>query len=186
MNYANQFNEMIDTYTRAQQHIWNDWFDMMQGLQKRSIGTDVWQQPIEAWTECTKRMIETQTQGLVDVQTAWIRQGLDESNPWNQLPAFFVDWTRQSQQIAESSAAVGKQMVEYWIEAGGRFGDVEAFQPLNGTWQEAMNAWRESVNKLLQIQVDAFGQTEKLATDVEKVSNKASKETAKPVAERAA
>ena len=186
MNYAEQFNDMVDTYTRAQQNIWKDWLGMMPGLQKRSISASVWQQPIEAWSDFTKRMIETQTQELIDAQMAWIRQGLDESNPWNQLPTFFADWTRQSQEIAENSVEAGKQMMESWLEASGRFSGVEMFQNWNGSWQEAINAWQESANKLLQIQTDTLKSTGKSTIVSEKSSIKARKEGGKPSDEQAA
>lgn len=125
-NYAKQFNDMADVYIGAQQHIWNDWLDMMQ------------------------------------------------------------NWTRQSQQLAESSAEAGKQMVESWLEAGSRFGSIEILQPWSGTWQEAMTAWQESVDKLLQMQADAFGSGAELSVEDKKPSSKTKKENGKPAEERAA
>ena len=173
MNYVEQVNDMVDTYARAQQHVWNDWFDAMQSLQARSISMDVWQQPIEVWTEWSKRMLETQTKELSDIQTAWIRQ---------------------SQQIAESNAETGRQMMERWIEAAGRFEGIELFQvwnrpwdeTWNGTWQEAINVWQESMGKVFQIQAEALKQVEKPSAASKQTSSKAKKEPGKPGAAQAA
>lgn len=186
MNYATHVGELVDAYVRSQQQLWEDWLSVVQGSQGRPTSAAVWGRPLEAWAEQARSLVESQMKGVMDLQSVWLRRGVQEVNPWSGLPALMTEWAEQNQKLAEQTAGAGRQMLDGWIEAGRRFDVVRVAQAWNGTLQQAIEAWQESLDRYWEAQAILLLPLEEHPPAEKKAAGTKKTEASKPAAERAA
>lgn len=107
MDYAKQVNETLNAYTRTQQRLWEDWLSVMQGFQGKAAQSPAWEQPMQKWAEQVQRIMESQTQHWLDVQSAWVQQGLNGFDMWNGTVQQAVDaWEASLDRLMEAQGAL--------------------------------------------------------------------------------
>ena len=149
MDYAKQMNDMMDTCLRSQQRLWDDWQGVMKSFQSGSTHAI---SPLEIWSAQTRNLVESQVRELVNAQSSWLRSGIYDTGPWTNLPSLVDTWTQQAQKMAEDSAMVNRQLIETCVEVGKCFDALKAAQIWNSTLQQALCAWGESLDRLIEAQ----------------------------------
>ena len=161
-----QTEGMINAYAQTQQRVLDSWVGVMQSFQAYSPDDDKFRElterPLQVWEQQTKRLLDTQLKGILNVQSTWTRYWLGELNPWNRLPTFIDVWARQNQRMAEQQAQTSRQIIDEVIEAGRRVDVNRITDTWDGVLRRSVEAWEESCNKVMEAQLATLQKLEDL------------------------
>lgn len=143
MNWNQQVEEMMKTWTTTQEKTWKDFFDTMQGMGK-SQSTRMWESTLSMGEEMLKNTLKTQSEWLA----AWV----DGLASMEGVPAPAVESARQFQEMAVRWNKTQAELLGNW------FGMMKKFAPARPTdaWAEApqnmVKTWQDTTQSIMDAQ----------------------------------
>ncbi len=146
MDWNQQAEEMIKTWTGAQQKMWESWLNAMQGMGPVASSSDAWHKSVEAWRESVK--------GALEAQVAWTRFWADSVVNSSNSPREVVEWSNQVIDMMKRWTETQTQLSESWFETVKK-SDPSAIARNwnNDEAQKVVHAWQEATQKLIEAQM---------------------------------
>lgn len=143
MDWNQQFEENMKTWTEAQQKAWGGYFEMLQGMGK-SQSQRAWESTLDMGEKMLKDMLNTQNQWLA----SWV-EGLSKISG---MPAAAVDSARQFQEMSAQWNKTQGELLGNW------FSMLKKFTPAGPTtWtdlpQNMFKAWQDSTQNIIDAQM---------------------------------
>jgi len=155
MNWTDQAQAMMSTWTEAQKHIWEGWYDLarkapgMAGMPNVSDPLSWLKQGMGAWTKgsgdtgqwAASNIFGTQAtmmRSLELLTKAWqsVAPNLEAGKPWQpDLQSFLDQWTKQLTGLPERTMGAGKNVTDLWTS-------------FLGEWGTALKPWLSSFSQM--------------------------------------
>jgi len=146
MEWTQQFDDMMKSWTDAQQKAWGDFFDTMQGA-GQSPGTKLWLQTLAVGEEMLKNTLRAQA----DFLTAWV----DNLGTVPNMPAAALESAKQFQEMAARWSKTQEQLFENWF---GMVRKLVTSLPAEPAWADApqsmFKAWQASTQSIMEAQAE--------------------------------
>jgi hypothetical protein len=146
MEWTQQFEGMMKSWTDAQQKAWNGFFETVQGA-GQSPSTKLWLQTLAVGEEMLKNTLKAQ----VDLLAAWVENLGTVPN----VPAAALESAKQFQEMAGRWSMTQEQLFDNW------FGMVRKLVPsLPGetAWTDApqttFKAWQATTQSIMEAQAE--------------------------------
>lgn len=144
MDWTMQAEEMITTWTRVQQKMWESWLNAMQVAAPHSPET--WEQALELWSNSVREALQA--------QVAWIQFWVTSVMTGSSSPKEVAGWFEHVLDMTQRWADTQTQLSEYWFDT------MKKSHPstLSRAWdmeeaQHVMHSWQEASQKLLEAQL---------------------------------
>lgn len=144
MNWTDQAQAMMNTWTEAQKHIWEGWYDLARnapglgGMPNVSDPLSWLKQGMGAWTKGSGDTSQwaagnifgsqaTMMRSLELLTKAWqtVAPNLEAGKPWQpDLQRFLDQWTKQMTVLPERAMGAGKNVTDLWSSFLGEWGTV--------------------------------------------------------------
>jgi hypothetical protein len=145
MDWTKQTEELIKTWTDAQQKMWDSWLGAMrsQGGGASQVA-GAWEKSVEAWRQAVDRALAA--------QVTWTRMWADQTTTSTHIPEEMAGWSRQVVDVMQRWTETQKSLWERWFEM------LKNTSPstLASTWaneaQKVSQAWEEAAKQSLEAQ----------------------------------
>ena len=144
MNWTDQAQAMMKTWTEAQKQIWEGWYDLarnapgMAGMPNVSDPLSWLKQGMEAWTKGSGDTSQWTASNIFGSQATMMRSlelltkawqtvvpNLEAGTPWQpDLQKFLNQWTKEVTAIPERTMGAGKDVTDLWKSFLGEWGTV--------------------------------------------------------------
>jgi class III poly(R)-hydroxyalkanoic acid synthase PhaE subunit len=144
MNWTEQTESMMKTWTEAQKQIWEGWYDIarnapgMTGIPNMADPLGWLKQGIQAWTKESGDTSQWVAGNIFGTEAAMMRSlelltkawktvvpNLEAGKPWQpDLQKFLNQWTQQLTGLPERTMGAGKDVTELWKSFLGEWGTV--------------------------------------------------------------
>lgn len=155
MNWTDQAQAMMNTWTEAQKHIWEGWYDLarkapgMGGMPNVADPMAWLKQGVGAWTResgdtsqwAASNIFGTQAtmmRSLELLTKAWqtVAPNLETGKAWQpDLQRFLDQWTKQMVSFPERTMGAGKDVTDLWTS-------------FLGEWGTALKPWMSSLSQM--------------------------------------
>src|SRR3712207_3255458 len=143
MDWTKQTEELITSWTEAQQKMWDGWLGVMQASTAHAQTAGSWSKSIESWNAAVERALAAQ----VD----WTRTWADQVAAGTTTPKEMVDWSRHLMDVMQRWTETQKTLWEHWFETL-----KQANPSIAGTWPnqapQVIEAWQAAAQKALEAQ----------------------------------
>ena len=145
MNWNQQVEDMMKTWTDTQEKVWNDFFNSVQGMSK-SQSARMWESTLGVGEDMLTNMFKMQSEWLA----AWVN-GLAGMEG---VPAQAVESARQFQEMATRWNKTQADLLKNW------FGMLKKFAPTRPTdaWtempQNMFKSWQDTTESIMDAQVN--------------------------------
>ena len=143
MDWTKQTEEMIKTWSDAQQKMWDSWRGAMQ-VGEGSRVAEGWEQAIAAWKAAVERALQAQ----VD----WTQRWADSVASGTNTPKEMVDWSRQVVEVTQRWTESQKSLWGRYFETLQRANPSAVSASLSDEAQKVNQAWQEAVQRSLDAQ----------------------------------
>ena len=143
MDWNQQFEEYMKTWTENQQKAWDSYFETMQGLGKS--------QSQRAW-ESTLSMGEKMLKDMLTSQNQWLASWVEGLSTMSGVPAQMVDSARQFQELSSQWNKTQTELIGNWFSMLKKFAPTS---PVPG-WDMSQNmfkAWQDSTQSIFDAQM---------------------------------
>jgi hypothetical protein len=143
MNWNQQVEDMMKTWTATQEKVWNDFFNTMQGMGK-SQSTRMWESTLTVGEDMLKNMLKTQSE--------WMAAWVDGLGGMEGVPAQVVESARQFQEMAARWNKTQAELLSNW------FGMLKKFAPArpSDAWtdmpQNMFKSWQDTTQSIMDAQ----------------------------------
>ena len=144
MNWTDQAQAMMNTWTEAQKQVWEGWYDLarnapgMTGMPNVSDPLSWLKQGMGAWTKGSGDTSQWTASNIFGNQAnmmrslelltkAWqtVAPNLEAGRPWQpDLQGFLGQWTKQFTAVPERTMGAGKNVTDLWTSFLGEWGSV--------------------------------------------------------------
>ncbi len=145
-DWNRQAEDMIKTWTGAQQKMWESWLSAMQGMSPAASSQEAWEKSVEVWSESVQNALEA--------QVAWTKFWADSMTTGTNTPKEVTDWSNQVLDMMKRWTETQKQLSESWFDS------VKKADPtsMTTTWsneeaQRVVQSWQEAAQKILEAQM---------------------------------
>lgn len=145
-DWNKQAEEMIKTWTGAQQKMWEGWLGAMQGMGPNTKAGDTWEKSVQVWSDSVKSALEA--------QVAWTKFWADSMTAGSSTPKEVTEWSNQVLDMMKRWTETQTQLSESWFET------MKKSDPatLTKTWnneeaQKVVHTWQEAAQKILEAQM---------------------------------
>lgn len=164
MDWTKQANEMLKTWTGAQQKVWETWASSMQ-LMAAPQSPEAWQKTVETWRGTVRQALESQVEltrlwaegvaaSAVSMPSAPQIPGMP-AMPTGAPSAAMVEWTRQMLEMTRSWTETQVRFSENWFELLKKAEPASMAQSWDaGQAQKIMATWQEAAQKALEAQTE--------------------------------
>lgn len=146
MEWTQQFDDMMKSWTDAQQKAWNSFFDTVQGA-GQSPSTKLWLQTLAVGEEMMKNSLKAQA----DFLAAWIESLGTVPN----VPAAALESAKQFQEMAGRWSKTQEQLFENWF---GMLRKIAPLPPGETAWADApqsmFKAWQATTQSIMEAQAE--------------------------------
>jgi hypothetical protein len=145
MDWTKQADEMIKTWTGAQQKMWESWFELMQSVGTPQSATGIWEKTVDAWRDTVTKALES--------QVAWTRLWAESVTANAGSSKEVADWAKQVLELTSTWTESQTKLSESWFEM------MKKADPtlVAGSWdgeqaKKMMSAWQETAQKAMDAQ----------------------------------
>lgn len=146
MDWAEQTEEMMKTWTETQKNMWDNWLEMVQQGTGQTQAAELWQKTIETWENTVKSSLDTQME--------WINTWAEKLNQTEGVSDEMTEWTKQAQNMSKRWNETQQQLWQSWFDMVKKADPVK----MAGAWgeesQKAFKAWQESAQKAMDSQME--------------------------------
>lgn len=137
---ALQANEVLDTYTRTQNQLWNQWLESVRQLEAITPLAMGWE------PSRSLQLLNGQMQSAIDTNKAWAQVWIEGLDHGNGLAIAMVTWNHQ---LVERHTEVRKELLDTWLSV------LRTFDPFHGMGQiptrQSVEALQDAINKTMAI-----------------------------------
>jgi hypothetical protein len=148
MDWTKQAEEMAQTWTEAQQKMWDNWLKTVQGF-GQSPAAEMWAKTIDTWEEMIKNGLETQAE--------WSRLWAENFNKVG-APKEMNEWAQQTQEMMKQWSEAQKQLWDNWFSIAKKVNPAGSTEGWSKESQKIYQTWQESMQKLMATQNEWFRQ----------------------------
>lgn len=153
MNWQNQSQEFIRSWTEAQGKIWDTWQSSFQSRAQALPPNEMWTQAVETW----ERAIDNAWNAQAHMLEMW-RSGTDKMTD---VPDEVKDQTKQVQEMMESWSRMQRKLWDNWV-TGLKNADAkkmgEAWQAYGSEFTQAMQDHMEQVLSAQKELIERFAE----------------------------
>lgn len=161
MDWTKQVDEMVKTWTGAQQKMWENWIEAMQMMSSPQSAGNVWEKTVDAWRETVKKALES--------QVSWTKLWAENMTANPNTPKEMGDWAKQVLDMTQAWTDAQAQMSDNWFEVMkkadpmtvAKLWDQDQAKKMLQAWQDAsqkaMEAQREWARMVTTMQPKAEG-----------------------------
>lgn len=142
MNWLKQSEDVVKTWTDAQQNIWQSWMSLMQ-TPSMSVPA-MWGKMLDAWQKSVDEALSAQDKSF----QLWMAQAKDVENTPEQLQA----WLTQGEEMTAQWQATQKQLWGTWFDLIRKADINMTAMPMQAQAQKAFQTWQESADKMMNAQ----------------------------------
>lgn len=142
-DWLNQTEELMRTWTKAQQSMWETWRGAMSGVTSQPSG-EAWDQAVGAWKEVMQRSLSAQA----DFVKFW-------SESLTTVPLAPKQMQDMSTLIADTAKRwtdTQSQIWTSWLDAVAKADTAAMAQSWDENTRKAFDTWRETVNGAIEVQ----------------------------------
>jgi len=143
MDWTKQTEEMIKTWSDAQQKMWESWRGAMQGSESSRV-TEGWEQAIAAWRTSVERALQAQVE--------WTQRWADTIASGANTPKEVADWSRQVLDVTQRWTEAQKSLWARYFETMERASPSAMSTTLSDEAQKVSQAWQEAIQKSVEAQ----------------------------------
>lgn len=144
MDWNQQFEENMKTWTESQQKVWDSYFETMQGLGKT--------QSQRAW-ESTLSMGEKMLKDMLNSQNQWLASWVDGLSSMSGVPAQMVDSARQYQELSAQWNKTQAELISNWFSMLKKFAPTTPAPAWADMSQNMFKAWQDSTQSIFDAQM---------------------------------
>lgn len=146
VEWTKQAEDMIKTWTGAQQKMWESWVSAVQGIGTPSAGAS-WEKTIDTWQESVK--------GALDAQITWTKFWAESVAASAGSSQQMTDWSKQILEMAEKWTSTQDQLWSNWFDTMKKSDPVNMSKNWNPEeMQKMMQVWQESAQKAMEAQME--------------------------------
>ena len=146
MDWTKQTDEMLKAWMGTQKKMWDSWLETIQKGAPQSQAGEIWEKTVETWAETVKKSLEAQRE--------WIKMWAENVPSGAGQVKEVAEWAQQAREMNNRWIEVQQQLWASW------FALIKKSEPnkMAGSWdtegQKMVQAWRESVEKIMEAQHD--------------------------------
>lgn len=145
MNWTEQAEEMVKTWTDTQQKIWDSWMENMEKFSKPSQADEFWKKTVESW--------EGAVQNTLEAQSEWTRMWVESLEDTSGVPKETVEWAKQAQAMNKNWNEAQHQLWQSWFEMVKKIDPAKMDQSWDKEARKIFETWQESAQKLMEAQL---------------------------------
>lgn len=144
MDWTQQIEDMMKTWTATQQKVWDSFFDSVQNLGK-SQSTRVWESTLSVGKDMWKNIFKTQSDWLA----AWV-EGLASMEG---VPPQAVESARQFQEMTARWNSTQVELVENWFNMLKKNVPSQPTDAWTETPQNMFKTWQDTTQSIIDAQI---------------------------------
>jgi len=146
MDWTKQAEEMLKTWTSAQQSMWDSWVKTMQGLGTTNVG-ETWEKSVETWRDSVKRALEA--------QTTWTQFWTDSITSGPGATKQASEWSKQLLDITKRWTDTQSQLWDSLFETIKKTDPTKVSQSWNTEeLQKIVQTWQDAAQKAMEAQME--------------------------------
>ncbi len=146
MDWTDQAEEIIKSWTGAQRNMWEGWLNAMQNLSTTPQSPEAWEQTVEHW----KNTVHT----ALNTQVSWTRFWAGSVRDRTNVPPPVADWSQQVLDMMERWTDTQKSLSERWFETMKHSSPTTIAQVWDSDEaQRVMQDWQEATQRTLEAQI---------------------------------
>lgn len=142
-DWVSQTEELLQTWTKAQQSLWENWRSLMPSMSAQPASEE-WKQAVGAWKDVMQRSLTAQA----DFVKFW-------SESLTSVPMVGKQMEDMSSLIVETTQRwtnVQNEIWSNWLDAVAKADAAAMVQNWDENTRKAFDAWRETVNSAIEAQ----------------------------------
>lgn len=144
MDWNQQFDDAMKTWTDAQKRVWDSFFDSVGGLGKPQSAR-AWESALNTGESMLKEMFKTQNQMLA----SWV-EGLSKMSG---VPAQAVESARQFQEMGTRWNKTQAELIENWFSMLKKFAPAAPSDAWSEIPQKMLKTWQDTTQGIIDAQL---------------------------------
>lgn len=144
MNWTKQAEEMVKTWTEAQQNAWQAWQKLMDPQDAQSQMVENWQQMMALWEEAVKNSISAQNQ--------WMQTWADMVDEQMDVPDEIMKFVEQAKEISQRWAENQEKLWQGWFDLMKQAKPTFPASGIGTDSKKVFEAWQESTKNMMDAQ----------------------------------